>query len=266
LILLLFFLMKNITLNPSNGKSGVAENSNFSGSNRQHVEQTLKFLFRNGETFEVCLIGPKVQKSPLWANEFAGGNKAIVAGWFNDIARAAEFIVNADQAVSPAGIYCTLNPVNSALLGRANNRLKAHASRTKDEEISTVRHLLIDADPKRPADICSTEAEKNAAFDLLRRIKADLRNSGWEEPLFADSGNGWHLIYRLDSDCGPLVPEFLKSLAHDYSNEQVEIDTAVGNPARLTKVYGTMTRKGDSTAERPHRRASILHLPEGGAV
>lgn len=66
--------------------------------------------------------------------------------------------------------------------------------------------------------------------------------------MFADSGNGWHLIYRIDADCGPLVPELLKSLAHDYSNEQVEIDTAVGNPARLTKVYGTMTRKGDSTA------------------
>lgn len=204
--------MKNITLNPSNGKGEVAESKNFTGSNRQHVEQTLKFLFRHDETFEICLIGPKVQKSPLWANEWAGGKKAIVAGWFNDIARAAEFIVNADQAVSPAGIYCTLNPVNPALLGRANNRLKAHAARTKDEEIATVRHLLIDADPKRPSDICSTDAEKAAAFAVLRRIRADLRNSGWDEPLFADSGNGGHLIYRLDSDCGPLVPEFLKSL------------------------------------------------------
>ncbi len=258
--------MKNITLNPQNGKSEIAENSNFSGSNRKHIEQTLKFLFRHGESFEVCLIGPKVTISPLWANEFAGGKKAIVAGWFNDIARAADFIVNADQDVSPSGIYCTLNPVNPALLGRANNRLKAHASRTKDDEIATVRNLLIDADPKRPADICSTDAEKAAAFDLLHRIRADLRNSGWEEPLFADSGNGWHLIYRIDADCGPLVPELLKTFSHEYSNEQVEIDTAVGNPARLTKVYGTMTRKGDSTEERPHRRASIWQLPEGGAV
>ena len=257
--------MKNITTNQLNGKSKVAESNNFTGSNRQHVEQTLKFLFRHDETFEICLIGPKVQKSPLWANEWAGGKKAIVAGWFNDVARAADFIVNADQAVSPAGIYCTLNPVNPALLGRANNRLKANAARTKDEEIATVRHFLIDADPKRPSDICSTDAEKAAAFDLLRQIRTDLRNSGWEEPLFADSGNGWHLIYRIDADCGPLVPELLKSLAHDYSNEQVEIDTAVGNPPRLTKVYGTMTRKGDSTEERPHRRACILNLPEGGA-
>jgi hypothetical protein len=68
--------MKNITLNPSNGKSEVAENSNFSGSNRQHVEQTLKFLFRHGETFEICLIGPKLQKSQLWGNDFAGGKKS----------------------------------------------------------------------------------------------------------------------------------------------------------------------------------------------
>jgi hypothetical protein len=58
------------------------------------------------------------------------------------------------------------------------------------------------------------------------------------------------LIYRIEPDCGPLVPDLLKFLAHAYSDELVDIDTAVGNPARLTKVYGTMTRKGDSTGGR----------------
>ncbi|MGR0480769.1 MAG: hypothetical protein ACTFAL_05010 [Candidatus Electronema sp. V4] len=231
-------------------------------NSREHVEQTLKFLFSPGETFEVCLIGPKVPKSPLWGNEWAGGKKAVIAGWFNDPAQAADIVVQADAAVSPAGIYCTLNPVNPALLGRAENRLKANAPRTADKEITAVRHLLVDADPKRPAGISSTEAEKAAAFALLRRIMAELRILGWDEPLFADSGNGGHLIYRIEPDCGPLVPDLLKFLAHAYSDELVDIDTAVGNPARLTKVYGTMTRKGDSTGERPHRYASILHLPQ----
>ncbi len=111
--------------------------------NREHVEQTLKFLFSPGETFEVCLIGPKVPKSPLWGNEWAGGKKAVIAGWFNDPAKAADVVVQADAAVSPAGIYCTLNPVNPALLGRAENRLKANAPRTADKKMADSGNLLV---------------------------------------------------------------------------------------------------------------------------
>ena len=33
-------------------------------------------------------------------------------------------------------------------------------------------------------------------------------------------------------------------------------------PARITKLYGTMTRKGDHTPERPHRRSRILEIPD----
>jgi hypothetical protein len=175
--------MKNITLNTSNGKSGVTENSNFCGNNRQHVEQTLKFLFRHDETFEICLIGPKVQNSPLWANEWAGGKKAIVAGWFDDIARAADLIVHADQAVSPAGIYCTLNPVNPVLLGRANNRLKEHmlpAQRTKRLPLSAIFSLTLTRSghqtfaaqtlKKHPPLICCAKSELTCAIQAGRSL------------------------------------------------------------------------------------------------
>ena len=41
----------------------------------------------------------------------------------------------------------------------------------------------------------------------------------------------------------------------------VKIDTAVFNPARITKLYGTMTHKGANTSERPHRKSAILRFP-----
>ena len=42
----------------------------------------------------------------------------------------------------------------------------------------------------------------------------------------------------------------------------LELDQVVFNPARLTKLYGTTTRKGDHTQDRPHRLARIISLPE----
>jgi hypothetical protein len=229
-------------------------------TNNNDISRTLQYLFTPGDVFEICLIGPKIKKSALWGNEFAGGKKPIIAGWFDDIDQATDIIVKADK-VEPVAIYCTLNPVNSALLGRANNRLKANVNRTKDTEITRVSHILIDADPVRPEGISSTDSEKQLAIDLLRTVYSDLKTLGWPEPLVGDSGNGGHLLYPVDSDFAKLVPDLLKALDRKYSTDTVDIDTTVGNPARLVKVYGTVTRKGDSTEDRPHRIAKILSLP-----
>ncbi len=39
------------------------------------------------------------------------------------------------------------------------------------------------------------------------------------------------------------------------------MDTSVGNAARIWKTYGTVSRKGDDTPERPHRLARVLEVP-----
>lgn len=46
------------------------------------------------------------------------------------------------------------------------------------------------------------------------------------------------------------------------STESVKIDTAVFNPARITKLYGTKATKGSDTPERPHRFSGIISVPE----
>jgi len=227
---------------------------------REIARQQLKYLFKPDDVFEICAIGPKWQKHASWSG-FAGGKKAIVAGWFDDIEKVLD-VVAAVTETDPTAIYCTLNPVNPALMARGNNRLQAGIARTQDKEIKEIRHLLIDADPVRPAGISSTDQEKEAALELLRIVYSVLKILGWAEPLIGDSGNGGHLIYKLEGDCAGMVPGFLKVLDHKYSTDTVNIDTTVGNPARLVKLYGTYTRKGDSTIDRPHRRATILSLPK----
>ncbi|NLZ30909.1 MAG: hypothetical protein GX885_09260, partial [Methanomicrobiales archaeon] len=89
---------------------------------------------------------------------------------------------------------------------------------------------------------------------------------GFPDPLIADSGNGAHLLYRIDlpndEAATGLVKGVLATLDLLFSNDVITVDTANHNASRIWKVYGTLSRKGDSTPERPHRRAKILSAPE----
>lgn len=228
------------------------------------VIDTLNFLHPGGEVFELCVIGPKNPNSNLWEGR-AGGKKPIVAGWFRAHGKVAALVAQ----VQATGIYVTLNPCQEALLARANERLKAQVDRTADHNITGIRNLLIDIDPIRPTGISSTDQEHEAALEMAQIIKADLAKEGWPEPLVGDSGNGAHLIYPLDlprnDDTAALLKKVLAGLARRYADQLAhlhhELDQVVFNPARLTKLYGTWTRKGDDTPDRPHRLARIISLP-----
>ncbi len=194
---------------------------------------------------------------------------ATHSGYFDDheaLARAAEAL-DADPGV--AGIYVTLNTVNPALLARRANRIKMRLSRkdatTADTDILRRRWLPVDIDPVRPSGVSSTDTEHAAALDAAGRIAAYLAEQGFGEPLRADSGNGAHLLYRVDLPNDDAATELIKGILVTldalFSNETITVDTANYNAARIWKLYGTLSRKGDSTQERPHRRAKILSVP-----
>ena len=257
-----------INPNEAEGKgseTGPEVQPSFGSGPQAAMAATLSFLHPGGTVFELCIIGPKAPKSNLWEG-FAAGKKPIVAGWFRDHDKA-ETLASQVQA---AGVYVTLNPCLPALLSRANERLVAGVGRTKDTEIPHIRNLLVDLDPIRPEGISSTDFEHDAALEMAQIMRADLENQGWPEPLVGDSGNGGHLVFPLDlpRDDGTtaLLKDVLAGLAHRYSDHLVrlnlELDQVVFNPARLTKLFGTWTRKGDSTPDRPHRLAKIISLPE----
>ena len=101
-------------------------------------------------------------------------------------------------------------------------------------------------------------------------IAEALAGQGWPEPVFADSGNGAHLLYRLDlpnnAETTDLLKRCLKALSARYSTDDVAVDETTFNASRIFKAYGTTSRKGDDTAERPHRSSRILEAPGDPAV
>ncbi len=164
------------------------------------------------------------------------------------------------------GVYFTLNPVNPALLARADNRVKPYAKHTtNDADILRRRWLPLDFDPKRPAGVSSTDQEHRLALERAIECREWLSCMGWPEPIMADSGNGAHLLYGTDlpndAASGNLIKRVLEAVALRFSDATVEVDLKTYNAARVWKVYGTLAAKGDNTGERPHRLAQILSRP-----
>src|SRR5262249_19848771 len=77
----------------------------------------------------------------------------------------------------------------------------------------------------------------------------------------ADSGNGWHLCYRIDmpndAPSRELLRDVLKGLDQRCSTEAARVDAKVFNASRIWKLYGTTARNGAATPERPHRPGRI---------
>jgi hypothetical protein len=192
------------------------------------------------------------------------------SGYFGDHEALARAVEALDADPSVAGIYVTLNTVNPALLARRANRIKMRLSRkdatTADADIIRRRWLPVDIDPVRPSGVSSIEAEHAAALAAAERIAIWLAEQGFPAPVRADSGNGAHLLYRVDLEndeaATALVKGCLATLDALFSNEAVTVDTANHNAARIWKLYGTLSRKGDNTPERPHRRAKVLAVPD----
>ncbi len=189
--------------------------------------------------------------------------RAVDVGYFNERDALVDAAVELD---SRASVYVTLNPICPALLARSANRTRRGASATADPDVQRRRWLLIDLDPVRPSGISSSDPEHEAAIARARDVWRFLRDQGWPEPVAADSGNGAHLLYRVDlpndAEAHALIKGVLAALEFKLGDDVVTIDTSVFNAARITKVYGTLACKGDATPERPHRRSRLLRVPE----
>ena len=257
--------------------------------NQADIKRTLAFFHGGGTVFEIRGLGPKRPTSKLWEG-YAGGNKGTVSGYFDNLDIAAKAVADLD-AVGFQGLYVTLNPVSPDLLARANNRLRAaqKGESTSDVDILSLRWVLFDMDPIRASGISSSDEEHQAALTFCKRVKADLSADGWPDPLFADSGNGAHLLYAVDLQNAPegknLIKNVLAGLLRRYANHaivvegkehpcvrwndvNIEIDQTVHNASRISKIYGTWARKGDRIPDRPHRLARIIELPskDGGTA
>ncbi len=195
--------------------------------------------------------------------------KGTVRGYFDDYGKLADCAAKlSDDGWGAEGVYVTLNVVDRALLARSANCVEygRDLRTTSDNNITRRRWVLIDIDPTRPSGISSTDLEKLHAFAIGRRLREWLREQGWPVPIVADSGNGVHLLYRIDepndAETATLIRRFLDALAHLFSDEKAKVDRTCFNASRIVKLYGTTARKGSSIPERPHRISEIVETPE----
>jgi len=212
-------------------------------------------------------LHPPEQNHVVEVRMFGVEYKGTISGYYDSdhIDKLAKDVYQYDGKAE--SIYMTLNPVDPALLGRANNKLKEKAkATTSDNHIVKRTLLLIDIDPERPSGISSSDEEKKKAKVVVDKIYKDLKSKGLPKPIAADSGNGYHLLYDIDLENTPestkLIERFLIAVDLMFSTEDVKTDLKVFNAARITKFYGTKARKGEDTKTRPHRYSKILYVPE----
>jgi hypothetical protein len=190
-----------------------------------------------------------------------------VSGYFDSLDGATAAVEAAAATLNGgAQFYATLNPVTRDAHARAANRLKGFADvTTSDKDILRRRYFLIDVDPVRPVGVSSTDAELADALQTRDRIVAWLGAQGWPAPIRAMSGNGGHADYAIDlpndDPSRDLLKGCLEALHQHFHTPTVTIDRSVYNAARISKIYGTVARKGDPTTDRPHRLAAIEDRP-----
>lgn len=188
--------------------------------------------------------------------------KPVISGYF----RADSPAIAKELSRYPnRTFYQTMNRVKSACYARDQHErlVERPHEMTTDSDIAGYQWLLIDADPVRPSGVSASREEKEAARRVAGMTMKKLMAMGFSEPVVADSGNGYHLLFHIHASTTEkqVLADFLAVLDMWFSTEQVKIDTAVFNPARITKLYGTIATKGASTPERPHRRSGIIRKP-----
>lgn len=180
------------------------------------------------------------------------------------------------------GVHPTLNPVRSS---------HPNGKHTCDADIERRHWLLIDFDPGRASKrkTNASDIEKAAASELADWVREWISEAfkwrpqegrewpseecSWSAPIVADSGNGIHLLYPVDLPADEatdrLVDELLNQLSDLFSiaavdrfwNAAVDVDRTVGNAGQLTKLYGSVARKGEHSLDRPWRVSGLRHVP-----
>lgn len=192
---------------------------------------------------------------------------ATYSGYFTDTATAIKELSRLN--LTGRNVFITLQNIDKACYSREQHDRMIKIYRqptTSDGNIKAYEWLLIDLDPERPAGVSSSDEELKEAGETAKRVIGYLGRHNFTEPIIAMSGNGYHLLYKIDlantDENKSIVEKALKALDMLFSTKAVKVDTSVFNPARISKLYGTTAQKGANTEERPHRMSKLIRVPD----
>lgn len=164
------------------------------------IEKTVRLLADPDGIFEVRALDCHKER----ARPF------VTAGYFDGKSVVAKLVEKLELEYKPDGVYVTLNLPKQACLARSPNSLTEYPKQTTtDNDIERIRWLLIDFDPVRPSGVSASDKEKEATLEKAEEVSDWLRKvHRWPSPVRADSGNGYHILFRVDlpNDVEPFVP------------------------------------------------------------
>lgn len=194
------------------------------------------------------------------------GSGFTASGYFKDSQTLCKSLVRY-QNRSDVNFYMVMNQIDDACYSRRQRDtfIERPKETTSDKDITNRRWLLIDLDSDRPSGVSATEEEVKSATDKGVQVYKYLIGMGFAEPVVARSGNGLHLLFKInlmnDTQSNTLIKRCLQALDMLFSDDKVKVDTSVYNASRITKLYGTYASKGNDTEERPHRLSRIIRVP-----
>jgi hypothetical protein len=202
--------------------------------NKEDVEKFYKFL-NHAKFTEVRIIDPR------------GSIKEVA--FVNNL---NDFLAACERHNGQANVYVGVNERNS--------------KEGKAENVSALQIIPLDVDPVRPKGQASNDEELEIVRQKMLEIKSWLKKKFDCSPFITMSGNGYHILikipsYPLDDLNRPAIQEKVEAFIHEvqgkFNDEKVHIDSTFDLP-RIMKCPGTMSVKGDNTAERPWRLCQII--------
>ena len=189
----------------------------------------------------------------------------LKSGYYHSIEDATRAALDAEKTAK--GVYFVFNEIQPNFSTDSPLQPRDRGGMVSNTNIARRRWILVDVDPERTTGTNSTEEEKAFSRTMLDTVIDFLTDMGYPAPVITDSGNGYHCYYRIDlpndTESAKLVKDFLRALDNKFSMADVaKVDIGNNNAGRITKLPGTMTRKGPNEPDRPHRRSHLLEVPD----
>ena len=221
-------------------------NSQSTNQQEETIKQVWNYLLKEGDPV-IELRGIHPEGSPPKVQHFRDSNYSSFAELKTAFEEQALALNNQGY-----NVYTLLNPIKPDFCGNA----------AKDQDVQSRRLLLIDIDRSGDTKQPATEGEVEHAKSLAQEVSTYLGTLGWPDPTRMMSGNGVHLYYRLadlenNTSSKALIKRTLINLAGRFNMLESNIDTTVFNASRITKVPGTISRKGVNSDYRPYRMTEV---------
>ena len=164
--------------------------------------------------------------------------------------------------------YWVMNTISLDIVKGYEGKKRIDGLSVGDDDIEERNGILIDVDRRENTKVPASQGEMDQAYSIAKAIIAFLIKEGFPKPALVMSGNGYHIIIRLDhwpntEETKNLVQDFLNHIGELFNTDTHRVDTSVHNASRITKMIDTVAMKGPNTKVRPWRRSKMLQEPNG---